>query len=502
MRYIKPTFWTLLLVALLACGITLEAHAQSLRSSEGVYIRQHFGLSSYLGDNEQSPFNLNLDAYEFNSKIPFTLGAELGYQVSSNFGVGVGYQLGDYPVVFQTADAINQYERINTLRHTAVLNGRYTVQGDVWRVAPYVEAGAFASYSSADRLTDNWAYGPSAGLGLDVALSNRTSLLMGWNTHISLNDMSIDQQNDQGFGDVDLLNAITLGLKHNFRSPFVAVDVFAIEGPAMLEVGEPGMFAATTNLESATPPLNYTWRFGDGSMSNGLVSAHAFEAPGTYTVTFTAVNDGSEDTETMLVTVVNPPVPAQINAINANPMVIDTETEVTFTADVLGDAPLAYSWSFGDGTTSTDVVPTHTFTEPGTYMVSLNLANEAGMDNEARTLTVTVYEPAFCATITEMNVVFFDRNSSVLTTQGEERLIDNAEVLAQCPTLDVMLTGMAGPDERGGEALAMDRARAVQDLYIAHGIAQDRIAADGNVAMGSTKVDGSQYRRVVTTPER
>lgn len=501
MKYINRSLWTLLLIALTACGMSTNANAQTIRSNDGVYVRQHFGLSSYLGDNEQSPINFNLDAFEVDNKVPFSLGAELGYQFSSNFGLGLGYQLGDYPVIFQVNEGVEQYEQVNTLRHTGALLGRYTIMGHQWQVAPYLEVGAHASYSNAERLSDEWSYGPSAGLGLDIAVSDQTSILLGWTSHFSVDDSSIDMQGDGGFGDFDMLNALTLGMKHNFRSPFIGVDVHDIEGPDMLEVGETGIFSANANIEAATPPFDYTWRFGDGETSDGLVSRHAFDAPGTYTVTFTAENSGSDDTESMSVTVVEAAVPADIINISTNPTAIEPGTEVTFRADVMGDAPLQYTWSFGDGTTATEATPTHTFTEPGTYMVSLNLSNEAGFDNETRTLAVTVDEPAFCATITEMNVVFFERNSSVLTAEGAAMLRDNAEVLAECPNIDATLRGSAAPDERGGEALAEDRARSVRNFYVENGVSADRLSTEGYVASGSAKMDGSQHRRVVTDPE-
>jgi len=49
--------------------------------------------------------------------------------------------------------------------------------------------------------------------------------------------------------------------------------------------------------------------------------------------------------------VVNPPVPASIVSMNASNMNPDTRTNVRFTSNVNGDAPLSYNWSFGDGGT-------------------------------------------------------------------------------------------------------------------------------------------------------
>lgn len=51
--------------------------------------------------------------------------------------------------------------------------------------------------------------------------------------------------------------------------------------------------------------------------------------------------------------------------------------DIQFTSSSIGDIAI-YQWSFGDGTTSTEENPSHTYTESGTYTVSLQVINEAG----------------------------------------------------------------------------------------------------------------------------
>ncbi|WP_318151975.1 ThuA domain-containing protein [Nocardioides hwasunensis] len=54
---------------------------------------------------------------------------------------------------------------------------------------------------------------------------------------------------------------------------------------------------------------------------------------------------------------------------------------VAFTStatDPDGDTPLTYAWTFGDGGTSTEANPSHTFTTPGTYVVSLTVKDSRG----------------------------------------------------------------------------------------------------------------------------
>ena len=53
-------------------------------------------------------------------------------------------------------------------------------------------------------------------------------------------------------------------------------------------------------------------------------------------------------------------------------------------------SPTSWSWDFGDGTTSTDQNPTHTYTSPGTYTVELTVTNENGDNTLAQTDYITV----------------------------------------------------------------------------------------------------------------
>jgi len=51
--------------------------------------------------------------------------------------------------------------------------------------------------------------------------------------------------------------------------------------------------------------------------------------------------------------------------------------QVTFINESTGN-PTTWSWNFGDGTTSTEQHPTHTYTNPGTYLVTLTASNSFG----------------------------------------------------------------------------------------------------------------------------
>ncbi|MEZ5359993.1 MAG: PKD domain-containing protein [Candidatus Zixiibacteriota bacterium] len=72
---------------------------------------------------------------------------------------------------------------------------------------------------------------------------------------------------------------------------------------------------------------------------------------------------------------------------------------VTFTDQSLYN-PTSWSWTFGDGGTSTAQNPSHTYTAAGTYTVTLTATNAFGSDLETKTGYITVSEATGWMTIT------------------------------------------------------------------------------------------------------
>jgi PKD repeat protein len=75
---------------------------------------------------------------------------------------------------------------------------------------------------------------------------------------------------------------------------------------------------------------------------------------------------------------------------------VDVETTVTFNASASYDPDgtvVSYEWDFGDGTRGTGVIANHTYTNPGTYTVTLTVKDAAGnTDTDDIAVTVTVRE--------------------------------------------------------------------------------------------------------------
>ena len=127
--------------------------------------------------------------------------------------------------------------------------------------------------------------------------------------------------------------------------------------------------------------ISYTWAFGDGSTSTGPIVSHTFTATGTFSVTLTIVNDRNVSASTTKVIAVGASVaPAALFVFSPTTPVVGQS--VVFNADASRAAPghtiVQYSWIFGDGTTDTGFLVSHAFSTPGTYNVSLTVADETG----------------------------------------------------------------------------------------------------------------------------
>jgi len=283
------------------------------------------------------------------------------------------------------------------------------------------------------------------------------------------------------------------------------VEVLSVNGPDTLQTDEQGTFEAEIN-EDAETPVEYRWEFGDGNTGSGSLTTHSYNSEGEYTVTFTASNEANTASETLSVTVVPPPVPAQVVTLSANPNPGTEGESVRFSSNVRGDTPVNYRWNFGDGSTAQSSSPTHTYNEPGTYQVTLNVSNDVGQDSRSVSVEIEPALAAICTEVTEFNSAFFTYNSSTLTAEGEQALQENLDIIGQCPNLTVRVEGFAAAGERSPQALSEDRAETVAQFYQEGGIASSRISASGEgmVSGQGTSKKGArdQFRRADSIPMR
>ncbi|MCK9307848.1 MAG: PKD domain-containing protein, partial [Methanoculleus sp.] len=149
------------------------------------------------------------------------------------------------------------------------------------------------------------------------------------------------------------------------------------------------------NVQNATADL--AWRSFDGmtaaatkydpnvALENGTI---IYTVYGDYSV----INSDPSGAQYVIITTLNivdsEPADEPVADFTANVTSGDAPLAVAFT-DLSTNTPTSWAWTFGDGASSAEQDPVHTYTAPGTYTVNLTAANAAGSDSATQTITVT-----------------------------------------------------------------------------------------------------------------
>jgi len=189
---------------------------------------------------------------------------------------------------------------------------------------------------------------------------------------------------------VALVNSI--GCRDTSRAIIVTlypqpVSGFTINPSTQCYTGNQFSFTNTTTLPSGN--LTYFWYFGNGATSTQQSPTYTYPAIGTYIVKLIATSStGCKDSTTTSITVnASPTAGFQVN--NAS-QCLSGNNFIFTNSSLLNPGTLTYLWTFGDGNTSTNTSPSHTYAAAGTYTVKLVASSGQGC-KDSTTRTVTVY---------------------------------------------------------------------------------------------------------------
>jgi PKD repeat protein len=136
---------------------------------------------------------------------------------------------------------------------------------------------------------------------------------------------------------------------------------------------------------STNTPGNWFWTFGDGNSSTAQNPTHTFSSPGNYLVCLQASSVCGSTQRCELITVTCTPPQAGFGFAA-------DELLATFQDSSTTDA-VAWLWTFGDGQSSTQQAPMHTYSQPGAYQVCLTASNICGSTQLCDSITVTCSPP-------------------------------------------------------------------------------------------------------------
>jgi gliding motility-associated-like protein len=136
-------------------------------------------------------------------------------------------------------------------------------------------------------------------------------------------------------------------------------------------------FTDTSIQNPNDPAINWIWNFGDGTSSTDRNPTHIYYTPGTYYVTLNVQTlEGCNviSPQNAVKIVVHPHPTA---AFTPNPQYVYTPYGTVYFNNQSKNAT-SYLWDFGNGITSTVSSPTYTYTEVGTYTITLISTDKNG----------------------------------------------------------------------------------------------------------------------------
>jgi PKD repeat protein len=183
--------------------------------------------------------------------------------------------------------------------------------------------------------------------------------------------------------------------------------------------------------------VSRNWDFGDGQAATTTSPEHTYAAAGSYEVTLTVTDDeGASDTASRTVTV---SIPASNTPPTASFGYWVRGRQVVFknySTDSDGSI-VAHAWEFGDGTTSNNAAPSHTYASVGLWTVQLSVTDDDGAQRSVTrrvptlNLTGTVDETSGTVDVDlqwigaqTASVDVFRNNSRVTVTANDGAYVD------------------------------------------------------------------------------
>ncbi|WP_168204041.1 PKD domain-containing protein [Aliikangiella coralliicola] len=138
------------------------------------------------------------------------------------------------------------------------------------------------------------------------------------------------------------------------------------------------IFTDTSTDDSGV--ASHEWDFGDRNTSTDPDPKHTYAASGDYTVSLTVKDrEGLSDTKTVTISVSDVG-----QAPNASFTYQADKLSVSFTDTSRDDGRIvSHNWDLGDGNTSADANPKHTYAAAGTYSVTLTVKDDDGLSDTA-----------------------------------------------------------------------------------------------------------------------
>lgn len=163
---------------------------------------------------------------------------------------------------------------------------------------------------------------------------------------------------------------LLLALTTNAQTPVANFEGSVLSGCAPLRVNFKDL--------SSNNPKYWDWDLGNNQLSNIQNPATTYSQPGTYTVTLVVRNESGANAVTKTAYITVYPSPAASLSADITTACLPASIQFTGTASTTVGTISEWSWDFGDGGTSSQQNPRHTYTETGYYNVALTVTSSNG----------------------------------------------------------------------------------------------------------------------------
>jgi hypothetical protein len=166
-------------------------------------------------------------------------------------------------------------------------------------------------------------------------------------------------------------------------SPTVATARIEQIEPINPRVGD---IVRVTGSGDGTPPLQFTWDFGDGTVTLGMEAVHAYLAPGSYRITFTVRDTNGNTSRDSSQVTVSARISSSLlslvllsDAVAGQPVVF-----ATLPLDPQAGA-LSYAWTFSGGQSAIGPRAAAIFPTAGMYLACVTVTDDLGAVAVAQT---------------------------------------------------------------------------------------------------------------------
>ncbi|GAB4092743.1 PKD domain-containing protein [Flaviaesturariibacter terrae] len=218
---------------------------------------------------------------------------------------------------------------------------------------------------------------------------------------------------------VQLLAVSDKGCKDSLRLPAVVHPMpqpaFTLNSSAQCLNGNSFNAANGTTIGSGT--MTYQWSYSDGAASTQTSPSHSFATYGPFSIGLVATSDkGCIDSTRQPVTVHPKPMPAF--SINSAQQCLRGNSYQFNGAGSIAAGSISTTWYFGDGSTSTQVSPSHSYTIANLYNVRQVLTSDKGCKDSTSLPIDVVANPTVQTGVTPRSQKLCEGDSLQLSATG------------------------------------------------------------------------------------